>query len=612
MRKEIDDFQQWLGRAAAEIPNANPSSKKEGHSPEKRTEVEEIVEKIESIKVDIAPGYNEWLKIGLCFADAFGEEGRDLFHRVSRFYPGYTDTECNKKYDDCLNTTGIRVTLKTFFWLAREAGIDIGSGPDETEEDVKPMPTFPDSLFPHLPLFTRGVVSAADTKEERDLMLLGTITVISACLPNVYGIYDGRKVYPNLFLFITAQASAGKGRLVHCKQLVEPIHNALRAEVEVLREQYQEEMAEYNAQKGKKNPSERPKQPPELMLFIPANSSTTGVFQLLADNRGRGLIFESEGDTMTLAFKSDFGNYSDGFRKAFHHETISYYRRTDREYVDIQNPCMSAVLSGTPTQVAGLIPNSENGLFSRFMFYYMNTRPQWKNVFSKSAKEGLDVFFEGLGKEFLTLHETLQGLPEIHFQLSQGQEERFNLFFEGIQNQYLTLQGIDYVATIRRLGLIAFRISMVLTALRIAEHGNTGPLLECEDRDFDTALAMIRVLVKHAAKVFAELPAEDKPPGRKNKKERFFTALPQSFNRQKYLEVASKTGINPRTVERYITQFVKSGLIHRDQKDLYLKPETENQGEGDQKGDREETAEIEETAETDVKKEPGPPGEAFP
>src|SRR6185369_8710364 len=100
--------------------------------------------------------------------------------------------------------------------------------------------------------------------------------------------------------------------------------------------QYEIEMREYNLQKMKDFNIEKAKKPADKMLIIPANNSTTGVFQLLFENEGRGLLFETEGDTMAQAFKSDYGNYSDGFRKAFHHETISYYRRTDREYVDIE------------------------------------------------------------------------------------------------------------------------------------------------------------------------------------------------------------------------------------------------------------------------------------
>ncbi len=42
-------------------------------------------------------------------------------------------------------------------------------------------------------------------------------------------------------------------------------------------------------------------------------------------------------DTKCKAFKSEHGNYSDGFRKAFHHEIISYNRRKDREFVELEN-----------------------------------------------------------------------------------------------------------------------------------------------------------------------------------------------------------------------------------------------------------------------------------
>ena len=148
-------------------------------------------------------------------------------------------------------------------------------------------------------------------------------------------------------------------------------------------------MAEYNAKKGKEEGVEKPGKPPEKMLFIPANNSSTGAYQLLGDSDGKGLIFETEGDTLAQAFKSDYGNYSDGFRKAFHHETISYYRRTDREFVDIESPCLSAVLSGTPKQVSALIPNAENGLFSRFIFYFMNVKTNWKDVFADTTENGL-------------------------------------------------------------------------------------------------------------------------------------------------------------------------------------------------------------------------------
>lgn len=615
MERKTFNPQDWLNQPA---PQPKVTEQQTFNTDSQIDEVERIIQSIEANRIDITSAYSDWVNIGFAFADEFGENGRNLFHRVSQFYPNYSATECDKQFDNCLKSKGHGVSLKTFFYLAKDAGIDIA--PPRTEKQdhrtfkseklngsqseyhqpenhvPEEMPTFPESLFPELPEFLQKVVAVAISNEERDILLLGSLGAISACLPKVSDIYDGKRVFPNLFLFITAQASAGKGRLVHCRQLVNPIHKELREQAKLHKQHYELEMAEYNSKKGKEDGIEKPAKPPEKMLFIPANNSSTGAYQLLGDSDGRGLIFETEGDTLAHAFKSDYGNYSDGFRKAFHHETISYYRRTDREFVDIESPCLSTVLSGTPKQVSALIPNAENGLFSRFIFYFMNVRPVWKNVFASQTDNGLDDYFEALGNEFYELYkEIMQNEPK-QFYLTADQQEQFNQVFGQIQEKYMNLQGLDYMATIRRLGLIAFRISMIFSALRIMEMrhikydknivafdsttgeilskscqtGDTSHKLICEERDFQASFSMVKVLVKHSSKVFVELPQEEPKPTRMNKKEKFLYALPHTFNRQKYLEVAKAMNIPAKTAEGYIANFVKSGLIHREAHDQYI------------------------------------------
>lgn len=558
-------------------------------------QVEEVVQKIEEMSLDLTVSHKNWVSIGFAFEDEFKEDGRTLFHRVSRFHPEYSPGKCDAQYDACLNSNKDGITIATFFYLAKDAGIQIttqkantmnlnGSKngdqehtqllPQVDDQDAKEeMPTFPDSIFSDPPELIQDVVKYASSNEERDILLLGSLACFSACLPNLYGIYDNRKVYPNQYLYVTAQASAGKGKLEHCRKLVEPIHKSLRIEAKKLQKQYEAEMSEFAQQKGKKKSSDKPVKPPEKMLFIPANNSSTGAYQLLHDNDGRGLIFETEGDTLAQAFKTDYGNYSDGFRKAFHHETISYYRRTDREYVEIPYPCLATLLCGTFKQVPALIPSAENGLLSRFIFYCMNLRPGWKNVFETLCDQGLDEYFDSLGVQFYELYKLLLDSPPIQFAFTVDQEERFNNEFSKVQEAYLLLQGLDYMATVRRLGLITFRISMVLSALRIMETGEIKKKIICEDRDFEIAMSMMRILVKHSAKVFSELPMDAKPTKRKNRKERFLDALPKQFNRKGYLEVAKMDGnnINEKTAEGYITAFIKAGLLHRDSQDNYMK-----------------------------------------
>ena len=544
--------------------------------------LETYISAIEQSGIDITGNYATWRDLGFALAEEYGEAGRDYFHRISKNYVGYDSKECDEQFNKCLNAKGHGITIATFYHFAHQAGIkpikeqhnnevatNVATVVDVPEQA---MPTIPDEVFNSLPQFLQQVVNPASSQEEKDILLLGALTAFSACFPKLFGIYDQRKVFANLYLFVTAPASAGKGRLNQIKNLVDPVHKLKREQAKVLKQQFNTEMATYNMNKGKDENLEKPGKPPERMLFIPANNSVTGVYQLISDNEGKGLIFETEGDTLAQAFKSDYGNYSDGFRKAFHHETISYYRRTDREYVDIEKPCLSTVLSGTPKQVATLIPNAENGLFSRFMFYYMNIKPTWKNVFSSNNNVGLDDYYSQLGSEFLGLYKTLKNNPKIEIRLTMQQQQQFNTFFESLQTKYINLQPEEYIATIRRLGLIAFRLMMLFTAFRIMEDGDVNQVKECEDVDFQNALTVISIIVKHSSKVFNDLPIEQKTVKRMNRKERFLESLPKQFNRQEYLDLATKQNIPHKTAEGYITKFVEAGLIHREAHNSYSNP----------------------------------------
>jgi hypothetical protein len=333
------------------------------------------------------------------------------------------------------------------------------------------------------------------------------------------------------------------------------------------------------------------------MLIIPANNSATGLFQILNDNKGIGLIFETEGDTLAQTFKSEHGNYSDGFRKAFHHEIISYNRRKDREDVELETPRLSALLSGTPKQVSTLIPNAENGLFSRFIFYYMNILPVWKDVFAGDDSQTLDDYFRYLGNQFFDFHKILQHQSEpLRFCLTAKQQQAFNAYFSQAQNQYLYLCGVDYLATVRRLGLITFRMAMILTALRIMEkscqreqnsnsfevmpsaadfaRSETGHIqspMICNDTDFNTALELVKILIQHAARIYEALPAGAEKPKQPNQKQQFLEALPPEFSRRDYLTTAQTLNIPDKTAEKHIAKFVQSSLINHFAHDKYRK-----------------------------------------
>ena len=446
---------------------------------------------------------------------------------------------------------------------------------EETQPEEQ-MPTLPDAVFDTIPEFLKHITSVATTKEERDILLLGSLVTLSVAFPKLIGKYGDNPVNTNLFIFISAKASAGKGILIHCRKLVEPIHLALRNQAKIMKQQFEVDMQEYNANKGKDANTEKPQKPPQKMLFIPANNSATGFLEILGDSDKRGLIFETEGDTLAKAFKSDYGDFSDGFRNAFQHEPISYYRRTDKEYVEIDRPCLSALLSGTPKQITTLIPNAENGLFSRFMFYVMNMKLIWKDVFASKTENGLDVHFEKLGNDFYSLYQTLQANPDVHFSLTPSQQLQFNQFFEKMQTLYVNIQEEEIISSVRRLGLIAYRIMMIFSALRIMEDGEITSNLYCNDTDFQNTLDMITILVKHSSYVYSQIAQETYKPKPKHKKEQFLENLPYHFNRQTYVATALSLGITDKSAQRYIKEFKDADIIQYDGHDQYTNPNAKN------------------------------------
>ena len=620
--------------------------------------VEALTILIESQGIDITANYSDWLRIAFALVDEFGLDGESYFHRISAFYPNYSHEAASQQYIHCLQSAypplrggghrpgesgKSRVTIATLFYIAKSHGINLpcplfkgaperrgilpllragghfplqrglGGLPGESvprlasrslasstqaveefeeyEENTQPK-TFSQSIHENLPLIMQRVIADSHSDEDADILILGSLTVISACTPNVYGVYDRRPVHANLFLYVTAPASAGKGRLSLCRHLAEPLHQYLRDKYKRDMQKYNEELAAYAVNK-KTSLAVQPKEPPFLSLIIPANSTATVVYQTLSENDGVGLLFETEGDTLANAFNSDLGNYSDGFRKAFHHETISYLRKKDHEYVEILRPKFSAVLSGTRQQIYSLIPNAENGLFSRFIFYSMQTELVWRDMFPTIDGATADERFRQIGKDFYSF---LKDFPkdDVQFTLSYTQKQRFNDFFDETQRSYAYTFGDDIVASVRRLGLILFRIAMILSVLRLMDSfpaaSKTAPLSEvkkskrivCTDIDFQSALDIVKVLLLHTVEVYQSLPrhsyerlATIAPKGSRQLAEasrsRFLDALPKAFDRPTYIEVAASLNITDKTAERYIREFCTSGQLDHPSNGQYLK-----------------------------------------
>jgi len=83
---------------------------------------------IQSGRIDITDGYDNWLSIGFALADEFGESGRQYFHAVSQFHPDYNPWKTDRQFTYCLRSGGKGITIASFFHLCKVHGISLKTG----------------------------------------------------------------------------------------------------------------------------------------------------------------------------------------------------------------------------------------------------------------------------------------------------------------------------------------------------------------------------------------------------------------------------------------------------------------------------------------------------
>lgn len=552
-------------------------------------DIETVIGRIEMANTDITSNYADWLKIGFAFANHLGEGGRSYYHRVSCKYPTYTYSNCDKQFDSCLKDKGKgTTTIKSFFYLAYQAGIEIiceDSTPEvvfsentsDTHSVMEPLveaiaeneesapliyntPGLPTEVYNNLPEFLKSSCELFKEGIERDIFLTSAIVVLSACFPKVEGYYFKRPLSPHLYLFIAGPSAAGKGSMEWSKFLGQTIHDQLTEQSTNERSAYEVELEKYdNLSRSIKQSAEKPILPKRRMFFIPGNSSNSALTQALAENNNSGLIFENEADTMANTAKQDWGDSSDVYRKAFHHETVSLYRRKDNEYIEIKNPRIGIVMSGTPNQLKRILPDSENGLYSRYLFYAFEDYGGFKNPFESISTVDYIAHFNEKGSKVSEYYQHLQNLTQsIVFNLKVDQQKRFTNHFDVMLHKNRVLVGHDFDASVKRMAIIHFRIAMILTVLRMFEDGDITDVLTCSDQDFETALSIVTTLEKHAIAIYNNMDNT----GLKGIKLAFYEKLPLKFNRQDFLSVAAQLNIKPKTAEKYIALFVPKLLNH--------------------------------------------------
>lgn len=581
--------------------------------------LDRLVEAVRQAGADIAPTYAEYIQLAFAIATDCGEAGRSSFHELCSLCPKYQYDHAEKLFTNAIRSSKGDVHLGTAFHLAELAGVMVSSEvqknanlqicsapsiragmrtyntqPDENDvpeienthgitvmgsDPYSPLPFFPNTHT--WPSMLEEVISHGKTPQQKDVLLLGALTALGASLGrHVRCKYGKRWISPSMQTFVVAPPASGKGVLSWVRRLVLPIHKEIRAEVEEQMNAYRKEKVMFdNMGKERKN-HDIPIMPANRMFLIPGNNSSTGILQNIMDSDGTGLIFECEADTVTAAIGTDYGNWSDTLRKAYDHSSLSYNRRTDHEYREVEKTYLSVLLSGTPAQVQPLIPSAENGLFSRQNFYYMPAIGEWEDQFGDIDDDiDADEEFYRMGQEWLGVRKAIQMNGIYILRLTREQRTKFDNFFHALFHRSGITNGDEMKSSVLRLGINACRLMSVVAMLRWLEnpslatpHPSTpkdnrkdGIInrwnLAIKDEDFQAVLAMMETLYLHATHILSFLNPIQVSNRYAADKDALFAAMDEEFTRQEVLAAAKERNIPEATASSWLARLLGEGKI---------------------------------------------------
>lgn len=591
-------------------------------------DVEKLVNIICEQQIDMTSGYDNWVNIGFALSSEFGEAGRELYHRLSRFYPNYTREETDRQYDSCLKSKGSGITINTLFHYAKEAGITINSPHkphtpqsavrcsdlnknsntliindlNEMTENYKETancglcgvadfcaPTFSDKIGVELfPPMLQPIYKLYDEPSVRDMMLNAAMTVMGPLVPNYYTYYmDSMKFISNYFV-VSAPFAGGKGELALIRKILEPYEDKIRNAYQHEKAEWEdahnkwEAMGNNSVNRSKRGPE--PKQPVETSPVCSGDITEAALCQEISNNNGCIVMMGTELDDVVVMMKNRYGDYSKVLRAGWQNETYTSTRKMDNLHICIRQPRIGFLYAGTTDQLKSFLPSAENGLASRITNYTLKPNYEFKNPFISSGRPKEDVYL-AIGKEYAELLEYMEQLSHpVQFVLNAEQGERIFQFFNEEHSRGRLEIGNDYMGFVKRQALNATRLAMTSALLRrySTRKANGEPLfnegeqaLTAIDDDVTLALTIQPTLNEHTQIIYEQMKWGEKPAAcastLRNDEQRLYNSLPNEFTTQEAKDKAETLGINPRSIERWLPKFIRSKMAMQKSKGVYTK-----------------------------------------
>jgi hypothetical protein len=182
---------------------------------------------------------------------------------------------------------------------------------------------------------------------------------------------------------------------------------------------------------------------------------------------------------------------------------------------------------------------------------------EWRSA-RPSDQPILDHLIKPISEQLMNYYEGNKD-QEFNFTLSNSQWAEMDANGAEWLKQ-TSILGESAPSIAKRMGLMNFKICMILSLLRHFEKQNVGKQINCEPEDFRTAVALCQVYFKSSMFVYKKLSKSGADVLKPNVRQ-LYEQLPESFDHNMRDDVALKLGFDVKTGRNHCKELIKNGYI---------------------------------------------------
>lgn len=495
--------------------------------------LEQYVREWERKKVPL-DDYGDWMTIGMALSGQ-GENGRNAFHRVSRFSGKYNPKETDKSFDGFVRDTR-SIGIGSFYYKCNQYGVIPDTVPHY--ENI----SFPVEVFPKK---IQEVVYETHKHQNFPIDYIAPCLLFSACLAcgNAAVVELNAGWREKALLYMAIVGGRGTNKTGCFDFALGPIRDKDNDEYD----DYLDAKAKYDAECLK--PAKERKLPPEPPLYrqyiLSDFTPEVLVRQHKASSRGL-IVFSDE----LIGFILSFNKYRSGADEQMWTQLFAgggvTVNRVGSDPIKINDTCIG-ILGGIQPELLGTFARGkiQSGFVDRWLFIFPDKVP-----YPKFNDVDIDPEIEKRWKRIVDriLKIPFEGTPKV-VKLSPGAKQLYKEWYDKLSEQKNN-GGSKFAGLATKMDRYCGRLAL---GLEIMKYGcKLSQLSEIAEDSMRGAIALSYYFIAcglKAHKKFVSSPIEELPSLQRE----IYDELPQSFDTKKGVEIATDHGMAQRTFKRWLS-----------------------------------------------------------